>query len=116
MPSVHDFGIIENINNQIDFDDEYNPEKYNCIAVEDELVSILDEKLSGMKTYFHSLNRPEMGLAYFGVTIIPPDSLLFFYEAVTSSEHLKNSDELNKLILKIQQAIKEKKYMIHYGI
>ncbi len=116
MPSVHDFGIIENLNNQIDFDDEYNPEKYNCIAVEDELVSILDEKLFGMKTYFHSLNRPEMGLAYFGVTIIPPDSLLFFYDVVTSSEHLKNSDELNKLVLKIQEAIKEKKYMIHYGI
>jgi hypothetical protein len=69
-----------------------------------------------MKTYFHSFNRPEYGLAYYGITIIPPESLSFFYEVVTSSRYFKNSGILSELVSKIQQATEGKKYMIHYGI
>ncbi|MDR4361082.1 short-chain dehydrogenase, partial [Bacillus anthracis] len=54
--------------------------------------------------------------AYWGITIIPPDSLAIFYETVTSSKFFKKSDELNELASKIVQAVAEKKYMIHYGI
>lgn len=115
VSSSHEFGLIDNITIQINFD-EYSPKKYNCILVDDDIVEILFESLLEMKTYFHSLDRPEFGLAYYGVTIIPPDSLSFFYNAITSSRYFKNSVELNKLALIIQQAIKEEKHMIHYGI
>lgn len=113
VPSVHEFGIIDKVNSKKDYDGEYSPEKYKCISVEDDIICRLSENLTVMKTYFHSMNRPEFGLAYFGITIIPPDSLLFFCNAVTSSGYFKESDEL---VLKIQQAITEKKHMIHYGI
>lgn len=116
MPSVHEFGVIDDINSQVDYGGEYSPEKYKCISVEDDIICSLSEDLSSMKTYFHSMNRPEFGLAYFGITIIPPNSLPFFCNVVTASGYYKESEELNELFLKIQQAIKEEKHMIHYGI
>ena len=69
-----------------------------------------------MKTYFHRLNRPEYGLAYHGITIIPPESLSSFLNIVLSSDAWKQYDELNELGEKIIQAKNENKYMIHYGI
>lgn len=97
MPSVHDFGIIDDVNSKKDYDGEYSPEKYNCISVEDDIICSLSKNLSVMKTYLHSLDRREFGLAYFGITIIPPDSLPFFCNTVTSSVYFKESDELNDL-------------------
>lgn len=77
LPWVHDFGIINNVDFQGNYG-AYTPKKYNCISVDDDLLNGLSEKLSIMKTYFHSFNRPETGLAYNGITIIPPESLSYF--------------------------------------
>jgi hypothetical protein len=91
MP-VHEFGMIDNIENEKN-DIGYEPLKYNCISVDDEIVNSLNEHLSIMKTYFHSLKRPEFGLAYCGITIIPPE-----------------------LAIKINHAKEESKHIIHYGV
>jgi hypothetical protein len=114
MP-VHDFGIIDNIEN-LKRNIGYEPQKYKCISVDDEIINYLNEHLSIMRTYFHSLERPEFGLAYWGITIIPPDSLSMFYDVITSSTMYKKSAELNELASKIFQAKEENKYMIHFGI
>ncbi|MFD1030794.1 short-chain dehydrogenase [Metaplanococcus flavidus] len=115
MSSTHEFGLIDHIDSQKNFD-RYSPEKYNCISIDGDIVESLYENLLAMETYFHSLDRPEFGLAYYGVTLIPPNSLPFFFNVVTSSRDFENSERLNELAIKIQQAIKEKKHMIHYGI
>ncbi|ENQ3106730.1 hypothetical protein SAMN04488168_15112 [Bacillus sp. 491mf] len=115
MACVHDFGIIDDFDHQGNYND-YTPEKYHCVSVDDDIISSLNEHLSIMKTYFHSFKRPECGLAYWGITIIPPESLSMFYEVVTSSRYFKNSDELNELASKIVQATEGQKYMIHYGV
>ncbi|WP_409291224.1 short-chain dehydrogenase [Peribacillus sp. SCS-37] len=114
MP-VHEFGIIEDIDNEKN-DIDYEPLKYNCISVDDNIINSLSEHLSIMKTYFHSLKRPEFGLAYWGITIIPPESLSFFYEVVTSSTFYEKSAVLNELAIKINKANEENKHMIHYGV
>ena len=115
MPLVHEFGILDDFDTQKSYID-YTPQKYDCISVDDDIISSLIENLSIMKTYFHSFNRPELGLAYYGITIIPPDSLSLFYDAVTSSGYFKNSAELSELASKIIKATKEKKCMVHFGI
>lgn len=115
MPCVHEFGIIDNIDNQKNYNG-YTPQKYDCISVDDDIISSLSEHLSIMKTYFHSFKRPEYGLAYYGITIIPPESLTLFYEIVTSSRYFNKSVELNALASKIIQATEDQKYMIHYGV
>lgn len=115
MPCVHEFGILDVLDKQTNYI-HYEANKYNCISVDDDLISNLDKHLSIMKTYFHSFSRPEYGLAYWGITIIPPESLSLFFDIVTSSEYFKKSDELSELASKILQAIEEEKYMIHFGV
>ncbi|WP_316569491.1 short-chain dehydrogenase [Neobacillus sp. YIM B06451] len=115
MPCVHEFGVIDVLDKQANFQ-EYNPDKYNCISVHDDIIETLVDRLTSMKTYFHSLGRPEFGLAYYGITIIPPESLSFFYEVVSASSDFKKSEELAELAAKIIQGSEERKYMIHYGV
>lgn len=114
MP-VHEFGIIDDFNTLEDYG-YYAPKEYKCISVDDDLIQNLSETLQIMKSYFHSSDRPEFGLAYCGVTIISPESLTLFYDAVVSSPRFKESDELRDLAAKITLAKEEKKYIIHFGI
>ncbi|UQZ36871.1 short-chain dehydrogenase [Paenibacillus sp. PK3_47] len=115
MPCVHEFGII-GVLGSIGYYNEYNPQRYNCVAVHDDIINNIAGNLSNMRTFFHSFDRPEHGLAYYGITLIPPESLSLFYNAVTSSLCYKNSAELGELASKINQAMEEQKHMIHYGV
>lgn len=67
-------------------------------------------------TYFHSLDRPEFGLARWGITIISPDSLPGFQEIVLSDKRINEDVHLRELADKIQDAINRNKFMIHFGI
>ncbi|KAB2331253.1 short-chain dehydrogenase [Bacillus mesophilum] len=115
MPLVHEFGILD------EFDQEkkyisYEPEQYNCVPIEDDLIQSVAADLSIMRTYFQSIKRPEFDLAMWGITLIPPESLPLFYEKVTSSKDFKESGDLADLAAKILQAIEDEKYMIHFGV
>ena len=54
MPLTHEFGIIDDINDKAY--ENYAPEKYNCISLDDEVILDLIKPLSIIKTYFHRLN------------------------------------------------------------
>jgi hypothetical protein len=114
MP-VHEFGILDNVVN-IKSEIDYEPLKYKCISVDDEIIDSLYDQLSNVRTYLHSLDRPGSGLAYCGITLIPLESLTLFYQVVITSPLYAKSGELNELAAKIIQAKEEKKYMIHFGI
>ena len=110
-----EFGIIEDIRETQSY--SYDPEKYHCVFIDDEIY--IDDwwnKLLLLKTYFHNLNRPEFGLARYGITLIPPESLPAFQEIVLSDKRIKQDENLVKLAEAIQDAIQRNKYMIHYGI
>ena len=115
----HDFGIIEKFEDDMWYSD-YEPEKYNCISVSDELIDEVIIKylkeLGHLKTYFHVKKHPALGLDYCGTTIIPPSSLKEFKKIIMRANKQFKSNELDKLIRKINIAIKENKYVIHYGI
>lgn len=114
MPLTHEFGIIEDIQDKAY--ESYAPEKYHCISLDDDIMLDLFDSLSLMPTYFHRLNRPNFGLAYHGITIIPPASLSLFLDIILSSAAWEKYDELNELAVKIRQAQDLQRYMIHYGI
>ena len=67
-------------------------------------------------TYFHSLDRPEFGLARWGITLIPPESLPGFQEIVLSDRRINEDAHLRELAVKIQDAISRNKFMIHFGV
>ena len=115
----HEFGIIDFIEENKWYSD-YQPEKYNCISVSDDLMEELiikyNEELTKIKTYFQTTNQPGTGLDYCGVTLIPPESLRQFRGVIIKANIHYQSQELELLIEKVSSAISENKYLIHYGI
>jgi len=53
---------------------------------------------------------------YYGITLIPPKSLKYFFNIMVEENAKNKSKEFEILIEKISTAIKENKLMIHYGI
>lgn len=91
-----EFGIIDAIDEHTKFD--YEPEKYGCTAIED--APYLDDwqpELAMMKTFFHTLGRPEFGVARYGITIIPPESLPQFQDIVLRDPRRGQNEELAQL-------------------
>ena len=115
----HEFGIIESFEENKWYS-EYEPEKYNCISVNDDLVEELiikyNEELIAIKTYYQVTTQPGTGLDYCGVTLIPPESLKQFRNIIIKANSQYQSQELKLLIEKVSNAINENKYLIHYGI
>lgn len=119
MSYTHEFGIINDIKDYKE--DEYNPQKFKCISVDGDFIDEIynkgfKEKIDELETFAHNINRPYKGLAYYGTTLIPPESLNDFFKIISDENIKYNSKELNKLINKILEAIKENKWIIHYGI
>ncbi|MCG3087323.1 short-chain dehydrogenase [Sporosarcina cyprini] len=115
MACVHEFGIFLDEDKLKEYI-EYDPKRYHGMTVDDDIMSELLESLAGMKTYFHSYDRPEYGLAYCGITLIPEESLAVFREVVVSSDEFLQSDELQALAALIDKAARERKDLIHFGI
>ena len=115
----HDFGIIDSFKENKWYSD-YEPEKYNCISVDDDLLEELiikyNKELMAIKTYFQVTTQPGNGLDYCGVTLIPPESLKQFGDIIIKANSYCKSQELQSLIEKVSNAIRENKYLIHYGI
>lgn len=111
-----EFGIIDQFDKTMDYSD-YDPEQYHCVYIDDDLyIDDWWERLVLMKTYFHRFSRPEFGLARYGVTLIPPESLPAFQDIVVSDKRINEDKQLVLLARLIQKALAEGKYMIHYGV
>ena len=106
----HEFGIMQNAPEKGKRYDEYEPQKYNCISVDDVYVEKLDEKLIGVDFYWHTTDVSGKGLAYCGVTLIHPESILMLRDAV------KNEAGLSELKTLAEKAYKENKWIIHFGL
>ena len=119
MAYVHEFGIIDCIKENTDY--TYEPKKYNCICVDGDLIdemydSGFKNKMKTLKTFSHNTNRESKDLSYYGITLIPPTSLRQFLNIIIEENINFKSKELETLINKINEAIKEDKWLIHYGV
>ncbi len=109
MPA-HEFGIMPETPKKHKRYDIYSPQKYNCITVDDRYILNIAESLRILKCYWHTLDRPENGLAYYGITLIPPESTKQFLEIISEKP------ELNDLASLLWEAVSSDKFVIHYGI
>ena len=71
-----------------------------------------DERLEQLETYWHTMSRPAHGLAWYGVTLIPPRSLLPMARILKEN----GNPELYPLTQLLERAATEGKTVIHYGI
>ena len=106
----HEFGVMRIKPKPNKRYDTYEPEKYDCISVHDDLIEPLLDKLSVIDCYWHTLERPEKGLAYCGITLIPPSSMEQFVSLLDGNAGM---DELKSLLLKAKA---EDRFIIHFGI
>lgn len=110
------FGIIDKLDRNKEYI-EYEPEKYNCVAIDDDLyINDWWEELTRMKTYSFNLNTPSVALERHGITLIPTESLSIFENIVNNDYRIKIDNRLTKLLELIRKAKLENKYMIHFGI
>jgi len=110
------FGIIDIFDKTRDYGDEYNPRKYNCVSIDDDIINDWWERLMTMKSYFHCYNRPKIALARWGVTLIPPESFDLFYDIVENDTPRKYINQVQCLLDLIKKAKTESKFIIHYGV
>ena len=113
------FGIITDYNEKKDYTG-YSPEKYNCVAIDDDLYlndwwNALTE-IDTLNVYSKGVLQPQKALSRWGITIIPPNSLPSFLDIVIKDKHYKKDSNLIALAVLIKEAIKAQKYVIHYGV
>lgn len=106
----HGFGIMETAPVVGKRYDKYEPEKYNCISIDDDYIEHIQEQLDVFDSFSHTLDRPVKGLNYVGITLIPPASISAFLSVIGDSVEYA---ELRKLLI---EAEKRNKFVIHYGL
>lgn len=108
----HEFGIIPFTPEKGEDFSEYEPERYGCIRVPDSCVEELCFRSRELPTYFFRLGKRELGLNYYGVTLIPPESLPELEEEALEIQG-RGMEELVELI---RRARAEDRYVIHFGL
>lgn len=106
----HEFGIMPKAPKPGKRYDKYEPQKYDCISVDDAYLQEVTDRLIAIDFYWHALSVRGRGLAYCGITLIPPDSLKVFADVVTDIPQLRELAEL------LKKAARESKWVIHFGI
>ena len=110
MLAKHEFGIMQNAPQSGKRYDAYEPQKYNCISVDDCYVENIDAHLIHVDFYWHTLDKPAKGMAYTGITLIPPTSMQAFIAII------KDIAGLNELKALLEKALSENKWVIHFGL
>ena len=108
--SHHEFGIMQISPQNGQCFDEDEPENYNCISVNDGYIENILEKLTDIDFYWHTTDVSGKGLAYCGVTLVPPSSMQRFISVID------DNPDLNQLKDLLTQALNENKWIIHFGL
>lgn len=106
----HQFGIMKQNPKPGKRYDEYEPEEYCCIAVEDEIIEKLGKKTADIDMFWHTVDKPAKGLAYCGITLIPPESVDRLIAVADGNPELSGLCEL------LRQAQSQNKFIIHFGV
>lgn len=106
----HEFGIMPAAPKEGVRYDEYEPHKYHCISVDDEHLENIVSRFDDIDFYWHTLDIPGKGLAYCGITLIPPPSMPGFIAVIDDIE------ELSQLKTLMARAYSQQKWVIHYGL
>jgi len=106
----HEFGMMQHVPQRGVRYDDYEPQKYHCISVEDEDLEVFDRAFCQLDCYWHTTDVPGKGLAWCGITLIPPQALSAFIGIINGAAGLR---ELSSLA---EKACEEKKWIIHYGL
>lgn len=106
----HEFGIMDSAPIRGRRYDEYEPQKYGCISVDDDYIADILLQFNVFDSYSHTTDISIKGLEYAGITLIPPASLDKFISVIETD---KNLTPLKNLLCRAKE---QNKYVIHYGL
>ncbi len=106
----HQFGIMQTAPKKGKRYNKYEPQKYNCISVNDDYLEDIVMYFDHINFFWHTLDVPGKGIDYCGVTLIPPSSMQAFISVI------ENISELSELKMLMQKAYTENKWIIHFGL
>ena len=109
MAMTHEFGIMSEDPLPGKRYDSYEPWEYNAVAIHDDFIELLMPRLNNIDMFRHTVDVPRKGLAYCGITLIPPTANPEVLEIIRPVPELKSLSEL------VECAIKEQRYIIHFG-
>ncbi len=110
MMAKHKFGMMPHApQNSVRYD-EYEPKRYRCIGVEDDIIETVDPLFCEIPMFWHTTDVPGKGLTYCGITLIPPDASRKMLEV------LPENSELNQLRTLLKTAYTSEQWVIHFGI
>ena len=108
----HEFAIMRETPNNERYD-SYEPQNYSSlISIDDDYIEILIPSFEGILCYCHTRLIEINNLVYCGITLIPPESAKLFVVVFEGN----NMGQYDALIDLFKQAIKQEKYIIHYGL
>lgn len=108
--AFHEFGLLPCAPGTGERFDRYEPEKYACIRVHDDLISDIQSALCSIETFWHIADIPRYGLDEAGITLIPPES------AGRMAEEFREKTGFSELTGLLRQAHQMQKWIIHFGI
>lgn len=106
----HEFGIMDENPVGDERYDMYEPERFALISVDDDFIEPLLPALDEIDFFWHTLDVPGKGLAYTGITLIPPTSI----DSIVGI--IENIPELLKLKEVLSEAKSKNRFVIHYGL
>jgi len=106
----HAFGIMPSAPTGGERYDEYEPEKYGCIFVDDDHIEGIRERLSVFDSFCHTVDIPMKGLNDIGITLIPPTSMDAFLAVIAVGPEYAG---LRELLIKAKNS---NRFVIHYGL
>ena len=110
MAMTHEFGIMAEDPLPGERYDSYEPWEYNAISIHDDFIEPLIPRLNDIDMFWHTVDVPGKGLAYCGITLIPPTAYPEVLELIRPVPELKPLSEL------VECAFKEQRYIIHFGL
>lgn len=108
--AMHEFGIMKELPQAGCRYDEYVPEKYDCVSIDDDIVEVFANGLLDVDMHWHTIDVTGKGLAYCGITLIPPTSLGSVIDVIDGFNELLELREL------LKQAQQQNLYVIHFVI
>ena len=106
----HEFGIIQVAPQPKKRYEQYEPEKYHCISVDDKYIKPLLPQFAEFDFYWHMIDVSRKGLAYSGITLISPEMFDTLIDMIKNKEGLQGLEQL------LTKARNENRYVIHFGI
>ena len=106
----HEFGMMQHSPMPGERYDEYDPERYGCISVDDDFIEPILQELLSIDFFWHTPDVSGKGLAYCGITLISPDAAKQMTEITNRISELQNLTEL------LNNAAASGKFIIHFGL